>query len=47
MAQGLFPKSIFGYKTKEVERMIENLNEEIRQLKVNLKLEEAVGQERS
>ena len=45
MAQGLFPKSLFGYKTKEVERMIENLNEEIRQLNVNLKLEEAVGQE--
>ena len=45
MVKGLFPKSIFGYNAKEVEQTIENLNEEIRQLHVNLKLEEAVGQE--
>ena len=45
MAKGLFPKTIFGYNVKEVEQAIEKLNEEIRQLNVDLKLEEVVGQE--
>ena len=45
MAKGLFPKTIFGYNVKEVEQGIEKLNEEIRQLNVDLKLEEVVGQE--